>query len=99
MKKAGGLGTKTSVNWLDQRLNWGLSTTASRNWLDQWLNQKFKYQGVDTLIRPTDKPKVQRVKNKVGRHKAYSGSTRPSKRYINNKASGHKAHNGSTRLP
>jgi hypothetical protein len=35
----------------------GLSTKASRNWLDQQLNWTFKYQGVNTLIRPMGFPK------------------------------------------
>jgi hypothetical protein len=60
-KKTGGLGTKESVNWGDQQMNWGLRTKASSNWLDQWKNQKFRYQGINTLIIPTDKPKVERL--------------------------------------
>jgi len=58
-KKTGGLGSKASVNWGDQRMNWGLRTKASSNWLDQWVNRKFRYQGINTLIRLTDKPKVE----------------------------------------
>jgi hypothetical protein len=46
-----------------------------------------------------DKPKVQRIKNKAGGHKAHSGSTRLPKRYIKNKGGGHKNDSGSTRPP
>jgi hypothetical protein len=64
-KKTGGLGTKASVNWGDQRMNWGLRTKASSNWLDQRVNRKFRYQCINTLIRPTDKPKVQGLITKL----------------------------------
>jgi hypothetical protein len=42
-KKTGGLSTKASVDWVDQRMNWGLCTRASRGWLDWWINRKFRY--------------------------------------------------------
>jgi hypothetical protein len=60
-KKTGGLGIKASVNWGDQRINWGLRTKASSNWLDQQVNRKFKYQDINTLIRPIYKPKVEEI--------------------------------------
>jgi hypothetical protein len=60
-KKTGGLGTKASVNWGDQRINWGLGTKASSNWLDQRINRKFRYYDINTLTRSTDKPKVEGV--------------------------------------
>jgi hypothetical protein len=86
-KKTRGLGTKASVNWGDQRMNWGLRTKASSNWLDQRVNRKFRYQGINTLIRPTNKPKVEglmiiswRAQGPQWEHKAHSGSTRPRSR-------------------
>jgi len=60
-KKTVGLSTKASVNWVDQPMNWGLCTKASRNWLDQWVNPKFRYQGINILIKLTDKPKVEGI--------------------------------------
>jgi hypothetical protein len=42
-KRTGGLGTKASVDWVNQLINWGLCTKASRGWLDRWISRKFRY--------------------------------------------------------
>jgi hypothetical protein len=60
-KKTGGLGTKASEDWVDQQMNWALCTNTSRGWLDRWINWKFIYQGINTLIKPTDKTKFEGV--------------------------------------
>jgi hypothetical protein len=80
-KKTGGLDTKASVNWGDQRMNWGLRTKASSNWLDQRVNRKFRYQGINTLIRPTDKPKVQGLITKLVSI-GHQWEHRPPKRFM-----------------
>jgi len=44
-KKAGGLGTKASVNWGDQRMNWGLRTKTSDVvfCLPKYINNKINH--------------------------------------------------------
>jgi hypothetical protein len=59
-----------NILWYDESVNkktGGSGTKASSNWLDQQINRKFRFQSINTLIRPTDKPKVEGVIGRYGK--------------------------------